>query len=129
VPKRNVGGNYWDAVLYNGAGNSISYCGGVSDMNLDPSSEVVVDTDIAELAPGSAVLLRSVELAPFWPYLREPDYDVRTVEVIYIGWSNIVAHATPSTLESTKPQIEAASRRQCSLFGGELTSGGKPFRP
>jgi len=122
LPARNPGGRYWDAVLYDGKGESITYCGGVSEVNLDPFAELVGSADIVKIRPGETVTLSRLYLAPFWPYLREPEYDTRSFEAFYIGWSNVVVHVDAAQLDKLGRALEQASKRQCSLYGGELRS-------
>ena len=128
-PGRNVGGHYWDAVLYNSKREPIMYCGGVSDINLDPQIEVISDNDVLSVEPGATVTLRALYLAPFWPYLREPKYGVRSFKVTYTGWSSVVVHADAAELNKLRGFIKQASERQCSLYDGELTSRAHPFKP
>jgi hypothetical protein len=122
LPARNVGGHYWDAVLHDSKDAPVSYCGGVSDLNLDPLTQLVTADDVVTVGPGQTVILRGMYLAPFWPYLREPDYDPRSFEVFYTGWSSVVVH-TGADSPQLRAALAAASTRQCSLYGGELQSG------
>jgi hypothetical protein len=128
LPARNVGGHYWDAVLHDSKGAPIFYCGGVTDLNLDPLTELVTADDVVTAGPGQTVTLRRIYLAPFWPYLREPDYDPRSFAVLYRGWSSIVVH-TDADSPKLRAALAEASTRQCSLYGGELQSGRNDIPP
>jgi hypothetical protein len=122
IPILNTGGNYWSAVLYNADGESLRYCGGVSELNLHPLEEIVSESDIVTIKPGHTVTLRDIDVATFWPYLREPDYDARSFEVVYTGWSRITVYFDASESANLERGLKSAAARQCSLYGGTLQS-------
>ena len=122
MPTRNVGGHYWDARILNSKSEPIIYCGGVSGLNLNPFDEVIGERDVTEVRSGQQITIRSVYLAPFWPYLWDSDHDAQSFEVFYAGWSAIDVNIERSQAAKMQQALRAASKLQCRLYDGELRS-------
>jgi hypothetical protein len=99
----------------------------VLEMSGDPLETIVAEKDIERIAPGQTVLLRAVNLAPFWSVSWKPGSEW-SFEVTYTGWSSTTVSASAAE-GLTKPALAEASARHCSLYGGELKSNGHFLTP
>jgi hypothetical protein len=84
LPKKNTEIRNFSAELLDSKMKVISFCGGVqifdeNDFELDlPSPD-----DYCLVHPGDSIELKSVYVAPFWPYVWDKEYDLHSFRVYY----------------------------------------------